>query len=96
MLLSPERYAICSPVVYIWDTCAMQGPESADNTTTLSSPAVPVFGVGAGEVGDEDIVEVPVDHVVEDLHGKEVQVFLLHPQEFERRESWRANSTVDG
>lgn len=57
----------------------------AYNNTSRSAPAHHTSEVRAGEAGDEDIVEVSVDPVDENLHGKKVSVLRLDPHKFDRK-----------
>lgn len=62
-------------------------------TTVLCAlvPASHTSDVGAGEVGDKDVVEIaeaPVDPVHEDLRGKKVSVIPFELRKYSRNGIW--------
>lgn len=52
------------------DTHVLQVTGKSNHITPRSSPAAFTFGVGAGEMGKENIAEVSVDLVDEDFHAR--------------------------
>lgn len=61
---------------------------SADNMTPRFSPPTYTSDVGADEMTDGDIVEISVDPVGEDLHGKRVSVTSFDPRKYNCTETW--------
>lgn len=82
---------------FSWDTRAQRAFCSASNNTptTSFSPAAHISDAGAGKVRDEEIVEVPVDSVDENLHGKKVLVLLFDPKMYSCKEVSHVTSQVD-
>lgn len=68
-----------------WDTPALQFTSSADSNTPRSGPAPYTSDVGGAEMGDELIVEMSIDLVDEDFHGKKVFVTPPDPRKYGRK-----------
>lgn len=57
---------------------------SNENIMPRFSSAVLTSDVPAGEVGESDIIETPVDPVDEDVQDEEVVVLSFDPREYKR------------
>lgn len=80
---------------HAWAKRPMRVVGSADTLTPRSRPAVHVSYVGADEMLDEDIVQVPVNPVDRDFQGKEASAHPLGPQKNNRKSIWLSILQVD-